>query len=223
MSQQAVPATHTALPPVLGLTGGIAAGKSTVSAMLARLGAHIIDADSFGHAVIAPEGSAFRAVVEEFGQDILDEDGSVNRGRLGAIVFSDPERLSRLNALVHPAMEQAMEREILRLRKEHARSKGALPTPLIVVDAAILLEAGWDRLCGLIWVVEIGQPTAIARLMARNGLSREAAKARLGAQLDPASRRKRAAAVLTNEGSLAELEQQVEQAWRTLMTDLAKR
>ena len=197
-------------PPVIGLTGGIAAGKSTVSAHLREQGAHIIDADRVGHAVIAPDGEAYAGVVAAFGQEIVAADGRIDRTRLGPIVFSDPAKLERLNALTHPPMAARVAAEIAGLR---GRPIGERP-PLIIVDAAILLEAGWDALCDAVWVVLTEPARAIARLKARNGMSEEQAQARLRAQWDNAERAARASRVLHNDGTVPELLAQVEAAWR---------
>jgi dephospho-CoA kinase len=195
--------------PVIGLTGGIASGKTTVSQQLATLGAHIIDADAVGHAVITPQGEAYPEVVAAFGTEILDEDGTISRKKLGAIVFAHPERRAELNGISHPRMAERMAREIEALR---LRKKGPQP-PAIVLDAAILFEAGWDALCDEVWTVEAPAELAIARLVERNGLSREEAQARLDAQLSNAERAGRARHVIRNDGSREALAAQVQRLW----------
>jgi dephospho-CoA kinase len=202
--------TRDRLPLVIGLTGGIASGKSTVSARLAALGAAIVDADWIGHQVIAPDGAAYRPVVETFGDGILGPDRSIDRRKLGAQVFADPALLKRLNAISHPLMARRMEQEIARLR---ALPAGRRP-PLIVLDAAILLEAGWDRLCDAVWTVEAPPEIALRRLKARNGLSEPQARGRLEAQLSNAERAARAQRVIRNSGTLEALEQAVAALWR---------
>lgn len=195
--------------PVIGLTGGIASGKSTVSQMLALRGAHVIDADSVGHQVITPQGEAYPEVVAAFGREILEEDGTISRPKLGAIVFAHPERLAELNAISHPRMAERMAREIdaVRLREGTARPS------MVVLDAAILFEAGWDGLCDAVWTVEAPSQLAIARLIQRNGLTREEAQSRLDAQMSNAERAERADRVIRNDGSLEDLEQQVAALW----------
>ena len=202
--------TSNRLPLVIGLTGGIASGKSTVSTRLAALGAAIVEADGIGHRVIAPDGAAYRPVVEVFGDEILSPDGTIDRRKLGAKVFADPALLKRLNAISHPLMAQRMEQEIARLR---GLPVGQRP-PLIVLDAAILLEAGWDRLCDAVWTVEAPPETALQRLMARNGLSAEQAATRLNAQWSNAERAARAQRVIPNSGTLEALEAAVGDLWR---------
>jgi dephospho-CoA kinase len=198
------------VPPVIGLTGGIASGKTTVSARLEELGAQIIDADRIGHEIIAPGGPAYDPVLEAFGRDILAPDGTVDRRKLGALAFADPERLKRLNGISHPIMARRMGEQIAAAR---ARRPAERP-PLIVLDAAILLEAGWDRLCDAVWAVEAPPEAALARLIARNGLSEEQARRRLDSQWSNAERAKRAQRVISNSGTIDALKNQVTTLWR---------
>jgi len=196
-------------PLVVGLTGGIASGKSTVSAALARLGAFVIDADRIGHQVIAPDGEAYGPAVAAFGPDILAADRSIDRRKLGAKVFADASLLQRLNAISHPAMARRMEGEVAAAKALPASAR----PPLIVVDAAILLEAGWDRFCDQVWAVEAPPGVALERLMARNGLSEDQARRRLAAQMTNRERAARAQRLITNSGSLAELEVRIAALW----------
>jgi dephospho-CoA kinase len=193
--------------PVVGLTGGIGSGKSTVARMLAELGATVVDADKIGHEVYRPGAEAYAAVVDAFGRGIVAPDGTVDRRALGAIVFADPGALARLNALVHPAIG----REILR-RIETARAAGDAP---IVVEAAIMIEAGW-RFFDRIWAVIAPREAAIARVVAERGLGAEDVERRMGAQLSDAERRRVADLVIENDGTREELRARVEAAWRTL-------
>ena len=184
-------------PPVIGLTGGIAAGKSTVSERLDALGAHVIDADRVGHRVLMREGGeAYEGVVAAFGAEILDEAGEIARPRLGRLVFADPARLADLNRLTHPPMRERMRREIADVRGQPP------PPPFIVLDAAVLFEAGWDALCDEVWTVSTTPERALDRLVARNRLSPEAARARIEAQLGNAEREARADRVIRNDGTL---------------------
>jgi dephospho-CoA kinase len=203
-------------PPVLGLTGGIASGKSTVSAHLARLGAAVIDADRIGHEIVAPQGEAYAAVVAAFGSDIVAPDGTIDRRALGAKVFSDPNQLARLNGISHPVMARRMAERIFAIR---AQAQAGHP-PAIVLDAAILFEAGWDRLCDVVWTVEAPEETALARLMARNGFSVSQARSRLQAQWPNAERAARAQRVIVNTGTLDELAAQVDAQWRALLATI---
>ena len=189
-------ATGESVPPVVGLTGGIAAGKSTVSARLAALGAHVIDADRVGHRVLMHGGEAHAGVVAAFGAEILDESGEILRPFLGRLVFGDPKRLALLNRLTHPPMADRMWREI-----EEVRARPA-PPPFIVLDAAVLFEAGWEALCDEVWTVSTSPERALERLVARNRLAPEAARARIAAQLENAEREARADRVIRNDGTL---------------------
>lgn len=194
--------------PVIGLTGGIGAGKSTAAQILASLGAHVIDADKVGHDVYAPGTDGFRAVVAAFGPDVVGADGAIDRRRLGAIVFADPAQLRRLNALVHPLIGLAIRERLLAAHAEPAR------TP-IVVEAAIMMEAGWTFF-DEVWVVVVEPETAIARVMASRGLSRADVEQRIAAQMSNDERVRRATRVIHNDGTPAELRAQVEAAWRAV-------
>lgn len=199
------------LAPVVGLTGGIAAGKSSVSQYLVGKSAYLIDADSVGHRLIAPDGAGYDAVIEAFGQEIVAAGGAIDRRKLGDIVFSDPAQLQRLNDISHPGMARAMAGEIARVRASDS------PPPAILLDAALLYEAKWDGLCDRVWAVTSTRETAIERLMARNQLSREQALSRLDAQMDPAQKASRADTVIANDGSLEALYRKVDPLWEALL------
>ncbi len=194
---------------VVGLTGGIASGKTTVSGLLAARGAYIIDADSVGHQVLLPDGEAYPEVVSTFGTEILDEDGTISRPKLGAVVFSAPERLDALNRISHPNMAARMSLEIRRVRGKPPAEQ----PPLIVLDAAILFEAGWDALCAQVWTVEAPPEASVERLAASGRFTREAAQARIDAQMSNAERAQRADRVILNTGALAALEAEVRRVW----------
>jgi dephospho-CoA kinase len=194
--------------PIVGLTGGIGSGKSTVAAMLAELGAVVIDADKVGHDVYRPGTDGFRRVVEAFGPEVVAADGTIDRGRLGARVFADRAELARLNALVHPLIGDEIRRRMQAAATAH-------PGRAIVVEAAIMMEAGW-RFFDRIWVVVVRPETAIARVTASRGLSAAEVERRIAAQLSNAERERLADLVIHNDGTLAELRAQVEAAWRGL-------
>jgi dephospho-CoA kinase len=196
-------------PPVIGLTGGIGSGKSTVAALLAERGAHVIDADRVGHDVYRPGSEGFRRVVEAFGTGIVAPDGSIDRRALGARVFADPAALARLNSIVHPLIAAEITARLAAARA----SAGAAP---VVVEAAVLLEAGWRALVDRLWVVSVSRETAIQRVSATRGLARTEVERRIDAQLSDAERRRAADLVIENDGSLDALRVAVEQAWRTL-------
>ena len=160
----------------VGLTGGIASGKSTVARMLADKGAVIVDFDELAHAVQEPEGPVWREIVEHFGRDILGTDGAIDRRKLGAVVFADREKLELLNRLVHPAVFTEWQRRIAEIR-------AARPDAIILSDIPLLLEAGLKPQVDLVLLVYIPPEEQIRRLMARNGYDRDEAAARLASQM----------------------------------------
>ena len=197
--------------PVVGLTGGIGAGKSTVAGILAELGAEVIDADRIGHQAYRPGSEGFARVVEAFGPGVVGADGAIDRRALGALVFADPAARARLDALVHPLIAAEVGRRIAAARAE------GFARPL-VVEAAILLEAGWSPLVDRVWVVSTRRENAIARVMAARGMTRAEVERRLDAQMSDVERRRHADLVLENDGSPAALRAAVEAAWRSLVS-----
>ena len=194
--------------PVIGLTGGIGSGKSTVAAILRELGAHVIDADKVGHDVYLPGTEGFRRVVEAFGAEIVAPDGTIDRPRLGARVFADATELARLNGLVHPLIGEEIRR---RMAAVLAHGDGRP----IVIEAAIMLEAGW-RFFDQVWVVVVARETAIARVTSSRGLSRADVERRIDAQMSNDERRRVATVVIENDGTLEALRARVEAEWRRL-------
>jgi len=192
----------------IGLTGGIASGKTLVASMLADRGAVVIDADRLGHEAYVPGTDAFRRIVETFGPDVVATDGTIDRRVLGATVFGDPAARGRLQDIVWPVM-----RAMARQRLDQAQLAGAA---VAVLEAAILIEAGWVDLVDEVWVVTVDEAVARQRLMSRNGLSAEQADARIRAQISNEERRRHATVVIDNSGTVADLERQVETAWRAL-------
>jgi dephospho-CoA kinase len=160
----------------VGLTGGLACGKSFVGRTLEQLGCHLIRADDIGHEVLLPQGAAFRPAVAEFGSDILDDSGSIDRHKLAALVFDDPERLFRLNALVHPAVIQR-EEELL------AAAERTDPQGIAVVEAAILVETGSYKRFDKLIVVSCTPEQQVARAVHRDGSTEDEARARLRRQM----------------------------------------
>lgn len=195
--------------PVIGLTGGIGAGKSTVTQMLEGLGAAVIDADRVGHQIYLPDLPAWREIVETFGPEVLNADRTINRQALGKIVFADPEALRTLNRIVHPKMFDRMAELIAELR-----ARGGMKA--IVVEAAILIEANWQPLADQIWLVIASAPVVIERLAKQRNLSPEQVRTRIAAQLSNEERLKHAHVVIRNDGSLDEVRATVQQAWDRL-------
>lgn len=190
----------------IGLTGGIGSGKSTVAVMLAELGAQVIDADRVGHQVYAPGTTGWHRVVEAFGQDIVATDGSIDRKRLGAIVFADRGRLDQLNGIVHPLIADAIRDRVA----EHRR--GGSETP-IVVEAAVLIEANWQTLVDEVWLVVANPEAVIERISTQRGIGRDAIEARMRSQLSDAERRARADIVIDNSGTHDNLRAHLQKLW----------
>ncbi len=195
----------------IGLTGGIASGKSTVSAMLRELGAHVIDADQVGHAVYEPGAPAWVQLVQAFGREIVGEDGRIDRKKLGPIVFADPARLQTLNSIVHPLMRKMMEDRLEALRQEGI-------TTIAVIEAAILIEGGWASLVDEIWVTAVPESVALERLVGRNGLTPEQAEARIRSQMGNEERKQYALRVIDTAGSLEDVQLQVNVLWADVLT-----
>lgn len=194
---------------IIGLTGGIASGKSTVSALLVNKGARLVDADVIAREVMLPGHKVLAAVVEHFGEDILFPDGTLNRVKLGDIVFNDPEALKALNQLTHPAIRQEIKERMLTMEQED-------PGKLILVDIPLLFESRLESLFKEIIVVYVPREVQITRLMERNKLSLEEAEARLKAQMDIELKRSKANYIIDNSGDLAHTEHQVAVLWDRL-------
>ncbi len=167
----------------VGLTGGIAVGKSFVSSVLAELGCHVFDADQIARAVVQPGTPALAEIVATFGSSVLAPDGTLDRAKLGELVFADAEARARLNAIVHPRVHAEQDRL---LREVAARD----PSGIAVVDAALLIESGGYRRFDVVVVVWCRFDIQVARLMARNALSREAAERRIAAQMSSDEKRR---------------------------------
>ncbi len=196
---------------IIGLTGGIGSGKSVVGGMLAELGAHVIDTDKLGHRVYAPGSEGFDRIVATFGREVVARDGTIDRKKLGAIVFGDAARRAELNAIVHPLIFGEIMREI-------ADRRNAGFAGHIVLEAPILVEAKGTGLVDQIWVVAAPPAAVQSRLERDRAMSRVEIDARVAAQLDDAERRKHADVILENDGDLASLRKVVEAAWKTLLT-----
>jgi len=190
---------------VIGLTGGIGTGKSEAARILQELGAVIINADQVGHKAYIPQSEIWQEVVKAFGEDILQPSGEIDRKKLGGIVFSDPEHLARLNRIMHPRMAK-MVAERIKLLAEQGKS-------VVVLEAAILFEAGWDSLVDEVWSTDSPEELVIGRLQARNGLSEEEARRRIGAQMSASERRRRSNVVIDNSGDLADLGRAIQSLW----------
>jgi len=202
---------------VIGLTGGIGSGKSTVSDMLRAKGAAVVYADLVGHEVYRPGTAVWDEVVAAFGREVLAASGEVDRRKLGSIVFADPEARRRLDAITHPPMRRLMAERLDELRRSAEGGRVA------VLEAALLIEAGWIDLTDEVWLTLAPPAVAAQRLMTRNGLSREEAEARIASQLSNAERLEHADVVIDTDCSLPEVARRVDELWEGLMARLAAR
>jgi dephospho-CoA kinase len=194
---------------VIGLTGGIASGKSTASDVLRELGAIVIDADRVGHRSYDPGTPGFQKVVNAFGHDIVGTDGYIDRRVLGGKVFGAPGEMERLNAIVWPEIRRLIQEEIAHIRERE-------PETIIVLEAAVLIEAGWQDLCDEVWVVNTTMKAALERLRVRNGLNEDAAMARIQSQMSARERSEHADVKIDNSGSEEQLRSRIERAWKQL-------
>lgn len=186
---------------VIGLTGGIASGKSTVSYILKSLGAVIIDADKVARKVVEPGQPAWQDIVKEFGQQVLNEDMTINREVLGKLVFSDQSLLAKLNRITHPRVIECFREELARMAREN-------PEAVVVLDVPLLFESGMYRLADEIWVVWANEKVQLERLMEREGFTPEEAWQRIRAQMPLEEKARRADRVINNSGTLDETVEQ---------------
>lgn len=194
---------------IIGLTGGIASGKSTVATTLQSWGAYVIDADKLGHRAYVKGTDAFYKVVAQFGEDIVGADGEVDRRALGAKVFGEGGSLKQLTDIVWPAIYDMAAAEI-------KQSLDSNPNTVVVLEAAVLIEAGWQSLVDEIWVTTVDPSTAIERASARDGVDADAVQARIDAQLSNAERTAEAAVVIDNSADEPQLLAQLENHWKNL-------
>lgn len=192
---------------VIGLTGGIGTGKSEVSRILRELGAEVIDADRVGHEAYLPHTETWQAVVDAFGAQVLQSNGEIDRKKLGAIVFSDPQARQKLNGIMHPRMYRMMAERIEAFKKQGVK--------VVVVEAAILIEGGWAPLADEVWVTTAPEASVTARIQARNNLSPEEIHRRIRSQLSDEERFKHAHVIIENNGDKAQLRAKVEELWES--------
>ena len=200
---------------IIGLTGGIASGKSTASERLKELGAVVVDADRLGHRVYDPGTPGFEKIVNAFGHDLVAEDGSIDRRILGGKVFGAPDEMKRLTDIAWPEIRRMAGEEFAKLREED-------PDAVIVFEAAVLLEAEWQDLVDEVWVVTTKVETAIDRLKTRNGLAREAALARIDSQMTNKQRLASADVKIDNSEDEDKLRSRIEYHWKRLLKRIAE-
>lgn len=193
---------------VIGLTGNIGTGKTTVSGILAQLGAATIDADRLGHELFQPGSQAYQEVVAAFGESILNRNREIDRHKLGQLVFNDPAALARLNQMMHPKMY-----EITRETIEQCRKQGV---SVAVVEVILLIEAGWTSLVDQVWVTVAPEAVIVERIKAERGLDEAQILARLRSQMPSKEKMKHADVVIDTDCPLAELKAKVSELWQNL-------
>ena len=193
---------------VIGLTGNIGTGKTTVSGILAQLGAATIDADKLGHELLQPGSQAYQEVVAAFGESILNRNREIDRHKLGQLVFNDPAALARLNQMMHPKMY-----EITRETIEQCRKQGV---KVAVVEVILLIEAGWTSLVDQVWVTVAPEAVIVERIKAERGLDEAQILARLRSQMPSKEKMKHADVVIDTDCPLAELKAKVSELWQNL-------
>ena len=191
---------------VIGLTGGIASGKSRVAALLERLGAAVVDADLLAREAVLPGEQALDRIVAAFGKGMLNDDGTLNRAALAETVFADRTARRTLEAITHPAIRRLAEEKLARLKEAGVET--------VFYVAPLLIEAGIAARVDEVWVVYLDRQSQLQRLMARDGLSREAALQRIESQMSMEEKKLLGRVVIDNRGSLEELEREVARLWR---------
>ena len=192
---------------VIGLTGGIGTGKTYVSGLLKDSGAAIVNADLLGHEVYAPQSEGWHAVVDTFGEQIVADNGEIDRRDLGGIVFSDENALLQLNAIMHP--------RIYALAEQRLNALAGRGENTAVLEAALLIEAKWTPLVDEVWVTVSPEADIIARLQERNNMDENTARSRINSQMPQSERVQHADVVLENAGSLEELSAKIQDLWKS--------
>jgi dephospho-CoA kinase len=193
---------------VIGLTGNIGSGKSTVCQILAKLGAAIIDADELAHETYKPHSQTWQELINNFGKDIVKANEEIDRQKLGQIVFSHPDALAKLNQIAHPRAYRMAQEKIKDYRRQGAKA--------IVLEATLLIEAGWTDLVDKVWLVVTPEDVAIQRLTQHEGISEAQISARLKSQMPAEEKMKYASEVIYNDGTIPQLEAKVIELWHKL-------
>lgn len=193
---------------VIGLTGGIGSGKSTVARFLAELGAVIVDADKVGHEAFKPNTELWGEIVATFGRQILTPSGEIDRKKLGEIVFNNQESLLKLNEIMHPRLKA-----IVKAQFDEYRQQGV---DVVVLEAAVLIEANWISQVDEVWITVASESEVLKRLKEQRGLEEEAILARIRSQLSNEERIKYADVVIYNDGDLNEVKKTVRELWQKL-------
>lgn len=194
----------------VGLTGGIASGKSTVVRMLMEKGAFVVDHDRLAHLAYEPGGPSYEAIIAGFGREVLADDGKIDRKKLGDIVFKNPGRLQDLNAIVHPVVLEGWKRRLAEIEKQN-------PGAIVLSDVPLLIEVGWQKKVDVVLLVHAGPEIQIKRLRKRDGYATGEARGRLAAQMPMDEKRRFADLIIENNGTLEELQKQVDAVWEKLL------
>lgn len=190
---------------IIGLTGGIASGKTTVARMFEELGGVVVDADLLAREVVRPGEEAYQEIVAAFGEQVLHGDGTLNRAALGAIVFADPAARRTLEQITHPAIAKRAQDRLAELRQAGTR--------IVFYVAPLLIEAGITSRVDEVWVVYLNPEIQVQRLMARDGITRAEAQQRIDSQMPMDEKRRHGTVVIDNSGDLAALKEQVTRVW----------
>ncbi|MBP2663258.1 MAG: coaE [Firmicutes bacterium] len=193
---------------LIGLTGGIASGKSTVSQMLRESGAFIVDADKLSREITQPGKPAWREIIEKFGQGLVQDNGEIDRKRLGQLVFANKQARAELEQITHPRIEAAA------IAAVKAATAGGFD--VIVLDAPLLIEAGWHTKVDAVWIVYVDEQTQLTRLMSRDNSCEQAARSRINAQLALTEKLKYADVVIDNNNTIETTKKNVLKSWNEL-------
>ena len=193
---------------IIGLTGGIASGKSTVSSLLTEHGYAVIDADRIAWQLAEPDNSLWQAYYERYGEKVLNDDRTLNRQAVASVVFQNPAEKLWMDSAAHPMIKAEIQRNLARLI--------AAGRDVVFLDVPLLYEAGWEYMADTVWVVYADEANQLRRLCQRNGFSEAEAQRRIGAQMPMAEKKRRADVVIDNNGSLEDLSRQVHKLFEAL-------
>ncbi|NTW05987.1 MAG: dephospho-CoA kinase [Peptococcaceae bacterium] len=195
---------------IIGLTGNIGSGKSSVARHLSLLGAEVLDADNLAKAAVEPGSPGLDGIVATFGLDIIKENGCLDRKKMARIAFTNPQALAKLEAIIHPEVEKKIQQKIAEYQQGKGKGKA------LVIEVPLLFETGMNKLMDEVWLVTSGEETQIERVMDRSKLSREEVVKRMGNQLSQQEKCKMADRIIDNSGSISKTIQQIEEIWLAL-------
>lgn len=195
---------------IIGLTGNIASGKSTVGFYLQSLGATVIDADRLAREIVLPNTPALKEIVFSFGSGVLNEDGTLNREKLASIVFNDSQARKKLESITHPRIEEEVNRLIEHFNK-------SAPSSMLVLEIPLLIEVGWHKKVDQVWLVTVDERVQLKRLMQRDNLSLEQAKRRIASQMPQQEKRKYADVIIDNSNSPEKVREKIKGLWENLI------